>query len=181
MYFFFTKVFFFSFYKDLEIENGYYQTVLDLIDRFFDGDIDQQLFEEHTRYIFVTDGYLLFTVDKLAHAVVKQIQAITVDPKSVELIRLFRSDQELENMSPRILSIYRLRAEDIVGSDENLYKVGFDTEQRQMSIQLIGKDDYMLEPTASDKYEDYIANYMDWVNTTDGIDVTKMKANHLQR
>ncbi|KAI8885789.1 hypothetical protein K501DRAFT_179122 [Backusella circina FSU 941] len=168
-------------FDDLEIENGYYQTVLDLIDRFFDGDIDQQLFEEHTRYIFVTDGYLLFTVDKLAHAVVKQIQAITVDPKSVELIRLFRSDQELESMSPRILSIYRLRAEDIVGSDENLYKISFDNEQQQMSVQLIGKDDYMLEPTASDKYEDYIASYMDWVNTTDGIDITKMKTNYLQR
>lgn len=28
-------------------------------------------------------------------------------------------------MSPRILSVYRLRAEDIVGSEENLYKLNF--------------------------------------------------------
>lgn len=55
----------------------------------------------------------------------RQIQAITVDPKSVELIRLFRSDKGLESMSPRILSVYRLRAEDIVGSEENLYKINF--------------------------------------------------------
>lgn len=96
-----------------------------MIDRFFDGDIDQQVFEEHSRYIFVTDAYLIFTIDKLVHCMVKQIQAITVDPKSVELIRLFRSDKGLESMSPRILSVYRLRAEDIVGPDENLYKINF--------------------------------------------------------
>lgn len=96
-----------------------------MIDKFFDGDIDQQVFEEHTRYIFVTDAYLLFTIDKLVHSMVKQIQAITVDPKSVELIQLFRSDKGLESMSPRILSVYRLRAEDVVGSDENLYKINF--------------------------------------------------------
>jgi histone deacetylase complex regulatory component SIN3 len=44
-----------------------------MIDRFFDGDIDQQVFEEHTRYIFTTDAYLIFTMDKLVHSMVKQV------------------------------------------------------------------------------------------------------------
>lgn len=115
----------FLFIIDVDVSKGYYAAVLEMIDRFFDGDIDQQVFEEHTRYIFVTDAYLIFTIDKLVHSMVKQIQAITVDPKSVELIRLFRSDKGLESMSPRILSVYRLKAEDIVGSEENLYKINF--------------------------------------------------------
>jgi len=50
-----------------------------------------------------------------------------------------------------------------------------------MTIQLIGKDDYMLEPTAADKYEDYVASYMDWVNTTEGIDAASMKPTFLTR
>jgi paired amphipathic helix protein Sin3a len=50
-----------------------------------------------------------------------------------------------------------------------------------MTIQLIGKDDYMLEPTAADKYEDYVASYMDWVNTTEGIDASSMKPTFLTR
>jgi paired amphipathic helix protein Sin3a len=112
-------------FDDVDVSKGYYPAILEMIDRFFDGDIDQQVFEEHSRYIFVTDAYLIFTIDKLVHSMVKQIQAITVDPKSVELIRLFRSDKGLESMSPRILSVYRLRAEDIVGSEENLYKINF--------------------------------------------------------
>lgn len=50
-----------------------------------------------------------------------------------------------------------------------------------MTIQLIGKDDYMLEPTAEDRYQDYVASYMDWVNTTEGIDTAKMKPTFLTR
>ncbi|KAI7878718.1 uncharacterized protein EV154DRAFT_524921 [Mucor mucedo] len=168
-------------FDDVDVQNGYYNAVLDMIDRFFDGDIDQQVFEEHSRYIFVTDAYLIFTIDKLVHCMVKQIQAITVDPKSVELIRLFRSDKGVESMSPRILSVYRLRAEDIVGPDENLYKINFDNEAKNMTIQLIGKDDYMLEPTAEDRYQDYVASYMDWVNTTEGIEASQMKPTFLTR
>ncbi|KAL7310434.1 hypothetical protein PS15m_009938 [Mucor circinelloides] len=168
-------------FDDVDVSKGYYNAILEMIDRFFDGDIDQQVFEEHTRYIFTTDAYLIFTMDKLVHSMVKQIQAITIDPKSVELIRLFRSDKGLESMSPRILSVYRLRAEDIVGSEENLYKLNFDNDARNMTIQLIGKDDYMLEPTAADKYEDYVASYMDWVNTTEGIDASSMKPTFLTR
>lgn len=168
-------------FDDVDVSKGYYAAILEMIDRFFDGDIDQQVFEEHTRYIFVTDAYLIFTIDKLVHSMVKQIQAITVDPKSVELIRLFRSDKGLESMSPRILSVYRLKAEDIVGSEENLYKINFENETKNMTIQLIGKDDYMLEPTAEDRYEDYVASYMDWVNTTEGIDASSMKPTFLTR
>lgn len=39
----------------------------------------------------------------------------------------------------------------------------------------------MLEPTAEDKYEDYVASYMDWVNTTEGIDTAQMKPTFLTR
>jgi paired amphipathic helix protein Sin3a len=47
--------------------------VLGIIDRFFDGEIEPQLFEESMRYFFVTDAYLLFTIDKLVHTFVKQV------------------------------------------------------------------------------------------------------------
>lgn len=62
------------FFVDIDLSKGYYQAVLDLIDKFFDGDIDQTLFEEYTRYVFVTDAYLLFTIDKLVHTMIKQVK-----------------------------------------------------------------------------------------------------------
>jgi paired amphipathic helix protein Sin3a len=63
----------FCFSIDVDVSKGYYTAILEMIDRFFDGDIDQQIFEEHSRYIFVTDAYLIFTIDKLVHSMVKQV------------------------------------------------------------------------------------------------------------
>ncbi|OAD79564.1 hypothetical protein PHYBLDRAFT_162621 [Phycomyces blakesleeanus NRRL 1555(-)] len=128
-------------FDELDLSNGYYHAILELIDKLFDGELEQPVFEESTRYLFCTEAYVFFTVDKLALAIIKQIQAITVDTKSVELIRLLRSDQSLEMSTPKILSVYRSRAEDIVGSDENLYRINFNTESKIMSIQLLGRGD----------------------------------------
>ncbi|CAO3597100.1 unnamed protein product [Absidia cylindrospora] len=124
-------------FDDINTSNGYYHAVLGLLDRFFEGDIEPQSFEESVRYFFVTDAYLLFTIDKLVHAFVKQIQAVTVDADSVELVRLFRSDQELDVTSRRILSLYRLRAEEIVGSEDNIYKINFVSTQYLTILHLL--------------------------------------------
>jgi paired amphipathic helix protein Sin3a len=50
-----------------------------------------------------------------------------------------------------------------------------------MTIQLLGKDDYMLETSAEDKYENYVASYMDWVKTTEGIDESRLQTTFLKR
>lgn len=58
---------------DVDTSNGYYNALLDLIDRLFDGDIDQTMFEEKARYLFATEVYVLFTIDKLVHSIIKQV------------------------------------------------------------------------------------------------------------
>lgn len=60
---------------DLDYSNGTYGALLDLIDKFFDPDynIEQQTFEECCRYIFGTEAYILFTIDKLVSALIKQV------------------------------------------------------------------------------------------------------------
>ncbi|KAI9009400.1 hypothetical protein CLU79DRAFT_775003 [Phycomyces nitens] len=168
-------------FEEIDLSASYYTALLGVIDRFFEGELDQTLFEESARYIFVTEAYTMFTIDKLVLAVIKQIQAVTMDVKSVELVKLFRSDQSLETVSPRTLSVYRLRVEDVIGSDENLYKVNFNTGAHAMTIQLLGKDEYMLEPTAQDQYEDYVASYMCWSYNTEGIDTKALRSSFLQR
>lgn len=56
---------------------------MDLIDRFFDGELDQTMFEEKTRYIFVTEAHVLFTIDKLIHSVIKQVSREEVVPNVI--------------------------------------------------------------------------------------------------
>lgn len=55
------------------------------------------------------------------------------------------------------------------------------TDTHEMTIQLLDKDDDMLEPSQQDHYENYVASYMDWANSTDGIDTSKMQSSFLRR
>lgn len=54
----------------------YYQRALGLCERWFDGDIDQPAFEEGMRHMFGTQGYILFTMDKLLHGVMRQVRLL---------------------------------------------------------------------------------------------------------
>jgi paired amphipathic helix protein Sin3a len=43
------------------------------INSFIVGELDSNDFEDKTRELFWTSGYLIFTVDKLVQAIVKQV------------------------------------------------------------------------------------------------------------
>jgi paired amphipathic helix protein Sin3a len=57
----------------MDTKKGYYNVLLALIDKLFEGNIDQQTFEESVRYIFGTDAYILFTIDKLVLSLVRHV------------------------------------------------------------------------------------------------------------
>lgn len=93
---------------------------MDIIDHFFEGESESQTFEEGVRYLFGIEAYTMFTIDKVVQALIKQIQTVLSDRKSIELIHLF--NQSINE--PKPLSSYRSSAEEILGgSDENLYKM----------------------------------------------------------
>ncbi|KAI9316424.1 hypothetical protein BX666DRAFT_1950439 [Dichotomocladium elegans] len=161
-------------FDDIDISSGCYNALLDLIDRFFDGELEPPMFEEKIRYLFVTEAYVLFTVDKLIHAIVKQIQQITMDEKCVELVDIFRENQSLE-MTTTVVADYRRKVEDMVGLDEHLYRVNFNTETHQMTICLLDKDQTMIEPGSQEQQEIGTENSMDWANETDEADKLKIQ------
>jgi paired amphipathic helix protein Sin3a len=92
------------------------------INSFISGELDSNDFEDKTRELFWTSGYLIFTVDKLVQALVKQLQVIATDPKSLELITIFGRDREKPTTGPRQEALYRLCAEQII-QDENMYRL----------------------------------------------------------
>ncbi len=53
----------------------YYQYMLDACEKLFDTEIDQNTFEEQLRFMFGTKAYLLFTMDKVISALIKQVCA----------------------------------------------------------------------------------------------------------
>lgn len=53
--------------------NSYYSLLLALIDKLFEGDVDQQTFEESVRYTFGADAHIMFTIDKLVLSLVRHV------------------------------------------------------------------------------------------------------------
>lgn len=68
---------FFFFFQALDYQanfsSGYYQALLTLIEKFFEGDVDQQSFEEISRYIFGSKAYVMFTIDKVVLALIRHV------------------------------------------------------------------------------------------------------------
>lgn len=158
----------------------YYDTLLDLSERFFDGELDSNTFEESIRYMFGIEGYLVFTLDKVLGALIKAAQVIMTDSKCQELQSIMEEDrgQEFKDHIAR-----RMKAESIVGKDENLYRIEWvpaladssklDEEGRcdgTLMMQLLSRDDLTLDEdfekgSAMEKWLYYISTYTLWTPT----------------
>jgi paired amphipathic helix protein Sin3a len=162
----------------------YYDTLLDLSEKFFDGELDGNTFEESIRYMFGIEGYLVFTLDKVVGALIKAAQVIMTDSKCQELQSIMEGDkgQEYKDHIAR-----RMKAESIVGKDENLYRIewvpalssvaadeeGGSEESRcngTLLMQLLSRDDLTLDEdfekgSALEKWLYYISTYTLWTPT----------------
>lgn len=154
----------------------YYDTMLDLAEKYFDGELDSNTFEESLRYMFGIEAYLVFTLDKVVGALIKAAQAIMSDSKCQELQRLMEEDrgQEFKDHIAR-----RMKAESIVGKDENLYRIewvpALSLEQQgqcdgTLLMQLLSRDDLTLDEgfekgSDMDKWLYYISTYTLWTPT----------------
>ncbi|RKP09630.1 Sin3 family co-repressor-domain-containing protein, partial [Thamnocephalis sphaerospora] len=60
--------------NDYDLANdNYYRIELDLIARLLMQDMDKNTFEDSTRYLFGTKGYIMFTVNHLAQSILRQV------------------------------------------------------------------------------------------------------------
>ncbi|KAI7852149.1 hypothetical protein BDC45DRAFT_444435 [Circinella umbellata] len=168
---------------EMDFSHGYYYALLDLIDLFFDGAVNQATFEECSRYIFGSKAYIMFTIDKLILLLTRHMHHIMTDVRSRQLVELFRTYRNLEHPpDAQQLATYKVRAEqDVIGIDQNVYGIVFDTGTRILSIQLLDQEDYPLETDARIAYNDYITEFADFNVPTRGIQEQELKRQFLKR
>ncbi|ORY04818.1 hypothetical protein K493DRAFT_311208 [Basidiobolus meristosporus CBS 931.73] len=141
---------------DMDYANAdYYQEFLDLVDRLFDGEIDQQAYEEGMRYLFGIHAYVVFTIDKL-------IQTIVLEPKCKDLIDLFTKENHSDTTSFRQQMMYRSKAENVIDSEESLYRIECVHSKNTVMIQLLNREDTVLDSAVSleEKWSMYIDSYV---------------------
>ncbi|KAF8336326.1 uncharacterized protein EI90DRAFT_3119621 [Cantharellus anzutake] len=139
----------------------FYSFLLQCCEQLFDSQMDVNTFEDNLRFMFGTRAYLLFTVDKVIAAIIKQVQTIAADSKSQELLSLLRHERASTTFSNQQLISYRREAESIVGAEENVYRICWLVPSNIMQIQLLGKDDISTDDatTLTERWRHYIESY----------------------
>ncbi|KAI9306630.1 hypothetical protein BJ944DRAFT_45137 [Cunninghamella echinulata] len=148
-------------FEDVDLSQGNYKALLEQIDRYFDSDMDAATFEETTRYLFTTEAYVLFNIDKLIQTIIKQIQTLATDEKSVDLLTLYQDNQRTaNNFIYNSLSVYRTHAENIIGYGEHFFRISYNKKNHQLLMFLLDYDEDI--PDQEEAYEDYLKNMMTW-------------------
>lgn len=127
--------------EDLFADTGpnanYYSQVLDMCEKFIEGDIDSNTFEEGLRSVYVQRGWQLYTIDKLLLAILKFIQTIVPNDtkeknpekeKNADIILRFQRDRERREFTKekgeyQELIAYRRNIEGMLGPDDNVYRI----------------------------------------------------------
>lgn len=56
----------------------YYAHLLNMAEKLFDGEVDVPTFEETLRVMFGTKAYVMFTLDKVVGAIIKQVCRLSI-------------------------------------------------------------------------------------------------------
>lgn len=139
----------------------FYAHLLDQCEKLFDNDVDAATFEENIRYMYGTQAYPAFTLDKVIAGLVKQVISILTDSKSQDLVELLKADREAKMTSTKQQIAYRMAAEGILSADENMYKIDWLPASQRLKVLLLAKDDVTVDDlkTAEQKWEAYIDSY----------------------
>lgn len=143
----------------------YYDYLLELCERLFEGEIDQNLFEESLRWMFGTSAYPMFTVDKLISQILKQLGGIAVDTKCQELLNVLQIERKEPSSSNSRQFIYRNKAQRIIGTDEPLYRIEWIASTKELRMQLLAREDLTIDiderkQTKDQRWTYYIQSYL---------------------
>ncbi|EKM56381.1 uncharacterized protein PHACADRAFT_172101 [Phanerochaete carnosa HHB-10118-sp] len=141
----------------------FYELMLESCERLFDNELEQGAFEDQIRYMFgIQHGYKMFTIDKVAGAVVKQVQTILLDSKSLDLFDQLRRERDLPRPTTQDLTNLRRATEKVIGPDENLFRMVWLPESKIVTIQVLGKDDASFDDSEvqTGRWQAYMDSYV---------------------
>uniref|UniRef100_A0A1I8HNI6 Sin3a_C domain-containing protein n=1 Tax=Macrostomum lignano TaxID=282301 RepID=A0A1I8HNI6_9PLAT len=104
-----------------------------------DGAVDSAVFEDQVRELLGVQHYELFTLDKLVALAVRQLHIMATDDSAKQLLRLWSSFRATGGTKEE----YKRRAERLMAEShhqsqqENLFRVAVDQESRQLTFQLM--------------------------------------------
>ncbi|WBW73779.1 Clr6 histone deacetylase complex subunit Pst1 [Schizosaccharomyces osmophilus] len=159
-----------------------YGQALGLCERIIEGEIDQNGFEDALRCLYGIHGFRMYTVEKIIGSLMKQLHTITSNRRIAQVFMFFERDRVQRKTSPRQQIMYRVQTETVLGPDEDLCCIDWNSETQQSAIRLMGREDLtMANPkTDAEKWCYYIGSYI-MSSPTEGILPEQVRVPFLHR
>jgi len=151
-----------------------YRSLLLLMKSLMVNELDPAVFEEQARFMLGNEGYALYTFDRLLQAIVKQAQAVLIDPACEQLIRLFDSWRDVKSIAlgktttivngsskPSEYSL-RLAAENIIAgnSKDSLFRIEYNPKAARVGFQLLDRLFDSSNSSAEAKWSAYVDGFV---------------------
>jgi paired amphipathic helix protein Sin3a len=121
--------------SDIPVDE-YYPTFLDIARNLLDGNMDSGTYEDQMREMFGIQAYTVFTLDKVVHNCVRQLQYLVQDEKSIGVKQLYTEECKVSGVSgaggklanmamANVMNAelnYQKKSETLL-SDEHVYKI----------------------------------------------------------
>uniref|UniRef100_A0A3B3VYU0 Paired amphipathic helix protein Sin3b n=1 Tax=Poecilia latipinna TaxID=48699 RepID=A0A3B3VYU0_9TELE len=152
--------------SEVELEE-YYPAFLDMVRSLLDGNLDSTQYEDTLREMFTIHAYIGFTIDKVIHNIIRQLQHLVSDEVCLQVVDLYLAERKRGaaggNLSSQCVraaweTSYQWKAERIM-AEENCFKVMFIQNKGQvtMTLELLDTE----EAQADDPLDVQVAMLMD--------------------
>uniref|UniRef100_A0A669F4G3 Paired amphipathic helix protein Sin3b n=1 Tax=Oreochromis niloticus TaxID=8128 RepID=A0A669F4G3_ORENI len=136
--------------SEVELEE-YYPAFLDMVRSLLDGNLDSTQYEDTLREMFTIHAYIGFTIDKVIHNIIRQLQHLVSDEVCLQVVDLYLAERKRGaaggNLSSQCVraaweTSYQWKAERVM-AEENCFKVMFIQNKGQvtMTIELLDTEE----------------------------------------
>ncbi|KAG7515046.1 paired amphipathic helix protein Sin3b [Solea senegalensis] len=118
--------------SEVELEE-YYPAFLDMVRSLLDGNLDSTQYEDTLREMFTIHAYIGFTIDKVIHNIIRQLQHLVSDEVCLQVVDLYLAERKRGaaggNLSSQCVraaweTSYQWKSERVM-AEENCFKVMF--------------------------------------------------------
>uniref|UniRef100_A0A8C6QC75 Paired amphipathic helix protein Sin3b n=1 Tax=Nothobranchius furzeri TaxID=105023 RepID=A0A8C6QC75_NOTFU len=136
--------------SEVELEE-YYPAFLDMVRSLLDGNLDSTQYEDTLREMFTIHAYIGFTIDKVIHNIIRQLQHLVSDEVCLQVVDIYLGERKRGaaggNLSSRCVraaweTSYQWKSERIM-AEENCFKVMFIQNKGQvtMTVELLDTEE----------------------------------------
>ena len=117
-----------EYFTDVSRSANYYKQIFAMCEDVIKGDTDNVIFEDTLRRFYTSDGWTLYSVDRMLNSLLRFVLNILISDnkdKSLDIINLFYKDRNEDMTTHQNELTYRKQVEKLGKDFENIYRIRY--------------------------------------------------------